>query len=52
MGERWVGIQKIRIKYIRGCSQGGVDMNENNDENLEETSGQALIDKNKKIKKE
>lgn len=27
-------------------------MNENNDENLEEISGQALIDKNKKIKKE
>lgn len=27
-------------------------MNENNDENLEEISGQALIEKNKKIKKE
>ena len=27
-------------------------MNEKNDENLEEISGQALIDKNKKIKKE
>lgn len=35
-----------------GCSQGGVDMEEENRENNEGLSGQALLNKKKEVKKE
>lgn len=46
------GFEKYTAHMRKGCSQGGVEMEEENYENREKTSGIKLIEKNKKIKKE
>ena len=48
-----MGIQKIhKLIYVRGVVQGGVDMEEEKTDLREKLSGQALIEKNKKMRKE
>lgn len=48
-----MGIQKIhKLIYVRGVVQGGVDMEEEKTDLREKLSGQALIEKNKIMRKE
>lgn len=46
------GSKNIQVVLREGCSQGGAEMEEDNNVMREKLSGQALIEKNKKIKKE
>lgn len=53
MRERGERLRKIHKSFrVRGVVKGGVSMEEENDVMREKISGQALIEKNKKIKKE
>lgn len=48
-----MGLRKIhRLSCVRGVVEGGVEMEEESNVMREKLSGQALIEKNKKIKKE
>lgn len=44
--------KKTQVNPRKGCSQGGVEMEEEKGNLREKLSGQALIQKNKEIKKE
>ena len=46
------GSKNTQVILREGCSQGGVEMEDENVDLREKLSGQALIDKNKKIRKE
>ena len=46
------GSKNTQVVLCEGCSQGGVEMEEEKEDLREKLSGQALIKKNQKIKKE